>query len=168
MEPRQIKFRAWAQIFRKDYRMIERDEICMKWNLYRFTHPNEHGFVLMQFTGLLDKNGKEIYEGDIVIWETVSLKPREVRFKDGAFHLDSGNTVNTFFSDNINPEEEVLVIGNIFESPNLSNPMIKPEPKITDFIQGIVSYDRDGQYFWVTMTNGGVQMLGELRGWGHI
>jgi hypothetical protein len=40
--------------------------------------------------------------------------------------------------------------------------------KITDFINGPVTYDKDGQYFWINIPNGGVQMLGELRGWGHI
>jgi hypothetical protein len=40
--------------------------------------------------------------------------------------------------------------------------------KITDFINGPVSYDKEGQYFWVTGHQNGIQMLGELRGWGHI
>jgi hypothetical protein len=40
--------------------------------------------------------------------------------------------------------------------------------KITDFINGPVSYDKEGQYFWVTGRQNGIQMLGELRGWGHI
>ena len=40
--------------------------------------------------------------------------------------------------------------------------------KITDFINGPVTYDKEGQYFWVNNPKGGFQMLGELRGWGHI
>jgi hypothetical protein len=40
--------------------------------------------------------------------------------------------------------------------------------KITDFINGKVTYDREGQYFWVHGHSNGIQMLGELRGWGHI
>jgi hypothetical protein len=42
------------------------------------------------------------------------------------------------------------------------------QPKVTDFISGKVEYDKDGQYFWITDSKGGVQMLGELRGWGRI
>lgn len=42
------------------------------------------------------------------------------------------------------------------------------QPTIKDFIQGKVTYDNEGQYFWAEQKNGGVQMLGELRGWGHI
>ena len=40
--------------------------------------------------------------------------------------------------------------------------------KITDFINGPVTYDKEGQYIWINTPNGGLQMLGELRGWGHI
>ena len=40
--------------------------------------------------------------------------------------------------------------------------------EITDFINGKVTYDREGQYFWINTPKNGIQMLGELRGWGHI
>lgn len=41
---------------------------------------------------------------------------------------------------------------------------------IKDLINGKVTYDKyGGQYFWINTPNsGGVQMLAELRGWGHI
>ncbi|HRH53311.1 MAG TPA: hypothetical protein PLN38_08310 [Chitinophagales bacterium] len=39
---------------------------------------------------------------------------------------------------------------------------------VTDFINGEVSYDREGQYFWVHGRSNGIQMLAELRGWGAI
>lgn len=42
------------------------------------------------------------------------------------------------------------------------------EIKIKDFITGKVTYDNDGQYLWINEPGGGVQMLAELRGWGHI
>lgn len=40
--------------------------------------------------------------------------------------------------------------------------------KVKDFINGKVSYDKDGQYFWVHGNINGIQMLAELRGWGAI
>lgn len=40
--------------------------------------------------------------------------------------------------------------------------------KPTDFINGKVTYDNYGQYFFINKPNEGLQMLGELRGWGAI
>lgn len=42
------------------------------------------------------------------------------------------------------------------------------KPQIQDFINGKVTYDKEGQYFFVNTPNGGVHLLGELRGWGHL
>ena len=39
--------------------------------------------------------------------------------------------------------------------------------KPTDFIKGKVTYDKEGQYFWIHNKNT-IQMLAELRGWGAI
>lgn len=40
--------------------------------------------------------------------------------------------------------------------------------RIKSFITGEVTYDKDGQYFWVKDQKDGLQMLAELRGWGRI
>jgi uncharacterized protein YqgQ len=39
---------------------------------------------------------------------------------------------------------------------------------IKDFINGPVTYDDYGQYLWINTPKDGTQMLGEIRGWGHI
>src|SRR3954462_12149155 len=58
---REIKFRVWN----KDKREWERHAIGMSTSGELITNHNED-FELVQYTGLKDKDGREIYEGDIV------------------------------------------------------------------------------------------------------
>jgi len=79
---REIKFRAWDKLKGK---MITES---VEWNLGMILE-NKNDFELMQFTGLKDKNGKEIYEGDILKEGEVEHETLiEVRFGNGTF--DSG------------------------------------------------------------------------------
>lgn len=69
--------------------------------------------ILMQFTGLKDKHGKEIYEGDLlrhISFPIESAKP--VEFKQGMF-ICKDITVSTYHPNNIE------IVGNIYEHPEL-------------------------------------------------
>lgn len=68
-----------------------------------------------QFTGLLDKNGKEIWEHDIVDWGGAKLL---VEFIDGGFCIHEnyeGATLHDLFFE----RNEINVIGNRFDNPEL-------------------------------------------------
>ncbi len=69
--------------------------------------------ILMQFTGLKDKNGKEIYEGDIVKAPYNDLcEYHEVSYNSGCYFV--GVEILSSFH-----EEDLEVIGNIYENPEL-------------------------------------------------
>jgi len=111
---REIKFRAWDK---------NRKEMCPDC-INSMGNPNwRAGKIFMQFTGLHDKNGKEIYEGDVVYREVLSRDDPALSGRYG----DKG--VVEFFLGvyriKLNEELEVLsidinagtleVIGNIYE-----------------------------------------------------
>lgn len=66
-----------------------------------------------QFTGLHDKNGKEIYEGDIISNESYK---GVVVYKNGSFVLDLGKSCGCVYLFCL---DSLLVIGNIYDNPEL-------------------------------------------------
>ncbi|MCM1245761.1 MAG: YopX family protein [Roseburia sp.] len=82
--------------------------------------------TICQYTGVKDKNGKEIYEGDICKRVLLPTKRIESLFRISydpvkcclsAMDLDGGNV--TFINDYINKDYEFEVIGNSYENPEL-------------------------------------------------
>ena len=78
---------------------------------------------LLQFTGLIDKKGREIYEGDVVsirIAETSIEHKTVVKFRNGAFiaNIIDKNDYIYIFHHGFN-KDDFEVLGNIYENPEL-------------------------------------------------
>jgi len=111
---REIKFRAWDK---KEGGFITSTLVALESAFYE---PDK--YVLQQYTGLKDKNGEEIYEGDIVEWKHKgdAFEP-EVR-KIGTVHYEGiflcCGIGQEFYEFDHSPDT-LKVIGNIFENENL-------------------------------------------------
>lgn len=94
---------------------------CAEYNV------NEHTVIpetIGQYTGLKDKNGKEIYEGDILTWsgefgDSGPMVWIEWELEDAKFYVTSNNGYGGALSEFIYDCE---VVGNIFENPELLTP----------------------------------------------
>ena len=121
---REIKFRAWY--FNQ---ILDWEHIMAHLDLHKVFDDKD--MKLMQFTGLLDKNGKEIYEGDIVkrTYNEYSENFEVKYFSDDgypAFDLDDihgylCDSESNLLSEAIGAGEdiELEIIGNIYENPEL-------------------------------------------------
>lgn len=141
---RKIKFRVWdtthkvmitdnnvQEVVRKynegylsDYEDYDSDYDCDEWYPYckmyvPFDICLNEDKVLLQYTGLKDKNGVEIYEGDMVMYDYEWTKPTEIGIvtwnnKNASFqikgHIPSSSMTHLNW---------MKVIGNIYESEEL-------------------------------------------------
>jgi uncharacterized phage protein (TIGR01671 family) len=125
---RTIKFRAWDLINRRwcgyDLKgFVFTDRATKEQEIIEWC-PKRDGKILMQFTGLKDKNGKEIYEGDVVTVKDLN-HPTENPIEIGVIEfldeeLKFWVRLDETGGRSIYPDEqEIEVIGNIYEDPEL-------------------------------------------------
>lgn len=108
---RELKFRAWH----------EEDKVMVyDLNSPRLLHGvlQADDYKLMQYTGIKDKNGVEIYEGDYIITK-YEKTPFLIKWQDyldncGDCFSDSGPGFNFQLRQ---PTDEIEVVGNIYQKP---------------------------------------------------
>lgn len=123
---REIKFRVYDQTS-KDYTVYGIGEVVDEHfgleiisRVVWWLKGIKHKFVIEQYTGLKDKNGKEIYEGDILEYTTYFYgkeKKHRTEVKWREWDSDDFGTPHNVGFFNIDGNE--VIIGNIHENPEL-------------------------------------------------
>src|SRR3990167_1842345 len=128
---REIKFRAWDEEYKEwitDTLLFYPQSGHVFNTKRRFTEEkNDENVILQQFTGLKDKNGKEIYEGDLLKKKDAD-KPRVVKWTDqnGAYFVLSNSATKKVDWDDCLTDEHIKifeyeVIGDTYSNPELLN-----------------------------------------------
>jgi uncharacterized phage protein (TIGR01671 family) len=123
---RQLKFRVWDKIAKRFIKCNEvyqgHYSLSLKGKFYNLQNGSgDDDYIVQQFTGLKDKNGKEIYEGDIIQYQDGSYQSAnydkvvvEWMSEDAGYDYTGWKLKDTFLQGG-----SYKVIGNIFENPEL-------------------------------------------------
>lgn len=125
---REIKFRIWRapDEYTKVSWMESWDSLLnySMSDIFQLDNPDD---VLEQFTGLKDRNGKDIYEGDILAWHSNIYRKQDwiglVKYRGAGFVVqESSRSFSTpdWLETACNKDANIIeVVGNIHENPEL-------------------------------------------------
>lgn len=122
-----LRFRAWNKATKEMYEVDDimsidfgKSEISVKTLFFeRTNYYNFNDIVLMQSTGLFDKNGKEIFEGDIID-STDGFLTGVIEFRVSLGMFISELVEYNNFERLCNVASSRKIIGNIWEHPELA------------------------------------------------
>ena len=128
------KFRAWDKVKQKMYNVANIDFVLEYIEIWIKSDKNNCNIeattrdfsevIFMQYTGLKDKNGVEIFEGDVLNYGDYK-KSHEVIFKKGCFWGHAIGQKEQIGIGLFNALEDLEVIGNIHENLELLNEVEK-------------------------------------------
>ncbi len=125
---REIKFRAWVKEKKAIFEVILIDYVSKKvtyivertGHLLNIRHDKFNDVELMQYTGIKDKDNKEIYEGDI-LFESFGERYYKVVFENGSFRAEFKGDFEEYSFDLIDVVAQGCeIVGNIYENPELT------------------------------------------------
>lgn len=134
----EIKFRYWDEDLEKMFYVGRGGLGSLCWDLDSCgvdTYNSDESIISMQYVGLKDKNGKDIYEGDIISFWNGTLQEcadgdivikdkkykrhpnilRKIVYRAPSFCVDGGNPLGSAYLS----QGDIEVVGNIYENPEL-------------------------------------------------
>lgn len=129
-----LKCRGWDPVEKKLYSPVELFNLLgffyedtragvLQGNLITDSYGSRRPFKLLPFIGVTDREGKEIFEGDIVEYTWARYEPGwetttgEVYFSEGIFYIDR---LMEFAMNDCNfAKDSLKVLGNIYQNPEL-------------------------------------------------